>query len=77
MTNHTVTTDGKPTVRAYNTTQVATILGVRPWQVRNLIRTRQLRARSTGAQYIVPVSAVEEYLAGGDDPIANHGDPAA
>lgn len=64
-------TPAESTQRAYGTAEVAAILGLseKPWVVRHLIRTGKLRARNTGKSYIIPVSAVEEYLAGGDDPI--------
>jgi hypothetical protein len=43
--------------------------------VRRLIHRGRLRARQTGARYIVPGAAIEEYLAGHDDPI-KHRDSA-
>ncbi|GGM52980.1 hypothetical protein GCM10012275_24960 [Longimycelium tulufanense] len=61
---------------AYSTVDVAKILGLTDGQVRNLCRTRKLRSRHTGKQYVIPKSAIEEYLAGSDDPISSHGGAA-
>jgi hypothetical protein len=44
-------------------------------RTRRLIRSGQLRARTTGAAYIIPGSAVADYLDGSDDPI-KHPDSA-
>ncbi|MGH3494772.1 MAG: helix-turn-helix domain-containing protein [Sciscionella sp.] len=55
---------------AYNTEEVADLLGIHPWQVRHLIRTGRLRARNTGKRYIVSRQVVDEYLSGSDNPIA-------
>lgn len=54
-------------------------LSMSEWSVRELIRTGQLRARSTGKRYIIPVAQIEAYLAGSDSPIQhpnNIGRPA-
>lgn len=44
-------------------------------RVRRLIATGKMRARSTGASYIIPGSAINEYLDGSDEPI-KHPDSA-
>lgn len=54
---------------AYNVRTVARMLGISYDATRRLIHAGKLRARSTGKQYIIPASAVEEYLAGSDEPI--------
>jgi excisionase family DNA binding protein len=56
---------------AYSTTEVAATLGITGSQVRHLIRTGKLRARNTGKAYIVPASALDEYLAGADEPMVS------
>jgi excisionase family DNA binding protein len=55
--------------RAFTTKEVAEQLGITGNQVRHLIRRGLLRARSTGKAYVVPVQALDEYLAGADRPI--------
>jgi excisionase family DNA binding protein len=56
---------------AFNVAEAAVILGVKPWVVRRLIQNGKLRARQTGARYIIPKSAILEYLAGSDEPIVS------
>jgi excisionase family DNA binding protein len=54
---------------AYTVQQVAEMLGISYDATRRLINTGKLRARNTGKRYIIPQSAIDEYLAGSDDPI--------
>lgn len=54
--------------------EVAPLLGVDADKVRKLIRDGALRARnlapgSRNGRYLIPVSALLEYLAGRDDPV--------
>lgn len=56
---------------AYDTTETAHMLGMQPWNVRELCRSGRLRYRHTGRRYIIPRSAIEEFLSGSDDPIAH------
>jgi excisionase family DNA binding protein len=56
---------------AYNVAEVAKILGISKAAVRRLIKSGRLRARNTGAAYIIPKSAVQEVLAGADEPLAS------
>lgn len=55
--------------RAFTTKEVAAQLGITGNQVRHLIRRGLLRARNTGKAYVVPLQALDDYLAGTDGPI--------
>lgn len=55
--------------QAYRTHEVADMLGLNPAQVRGLIRSGMLRARSTGSTYIIPAAALDDYLNGADEPM--------
>ena len=59
----------------YSTAEVAEMFGWRKKDgtpstepVRKLIHDGKLRARDTGAQYVIPISALDEYLSGSDNP---------
>lgn len=54
---------------AVNVVTAAKMLGLTPWQVRKLIQDGKLRARTTGKSYIIALSAIEEFLAGSDEPM--------
>lgn len=51
---------------AWTVPEVAASWGVPQERVRDLIRGGQLRARRHGQRWIVPASALDEYLAGSD-----------
>lgn len=58
--------------------EAAPLLGLSPAQVRELCRSGALRARnlhpgSRNGRYLIPVSALVEYLAGRDDPVPSTG----
>ncbi|MCI2420729.1 excisionase family DNA-binding protein [Saccharopolyspora sp. K220] len=55
--------------RAVTVAGAAEQLCLSAWQVRKLIKDGKLRARNTGKAYIIPVAAINEFLAGSDDPI--------
>jgi excisionase family DNA binding protein len=63
--------DDQPGKRAYKVPEAAKILGITPDQMRHLCRRGKIRSRNTGAAYIIPASAIDEYLAGADEPIAS------
>lgn len=60
---------------AFSPLEVAVMLGLKPTDseggraVRRLIQSGKLRARQTGARYMIPGDAVREYLEGNDEPI--------
>lgn len=56
--------------RMFTTSEVAEQLGVSPKEVRRLINTGRLRTRRNGRYYLVPASAIDEWLDGRDDPLA-------
>ncbi len=70
MTTTTVSLEHLPQ-EAFSSDEAAVILGVKPWVVRRLIQNGKLRARQTGARYIIPKSAILEYLSGRDEPIVS------
>lgn len=45
------------------------LAGTNERTVRQLIRAGKLRARAIGNRYIIPMSAIDEYLEGADDPL--------
>lgn len=62
---------------AFTPDEAAKVLGLRgAWTVRRLIQAGKLRARSTGARYIIPGSALVEFLDGTDAPMCAGGDAA-
>lgn len=62
---------------AFTPEEAAKVLSLSgPWTVRRLIQARKLRARNTGARYIIPGTALIEYLDGSDDPMGAGGDAA-
>lgn len=65
------TNNGPNQLLAHTVQQVAGMLGLSDKQVRNLIQAGKLRTRSTGRRYLIPDSALHEYLDGADDPIAH------
>lgn len=52
---------------AWTVAEVAERTGMPESRVRALIRGRKLRAIQTGQRYIVPVAALDEFLAGSID----------
>lgn len=53
---------------AYSVVEVSDRIGLPVPTVRRMIREEHLKARWTGRQYVIPVGAVEEYLATADRP---------
>ncbi len=60
---------------AYNTRDTAKFLGVSYFAAQRLLSSGAIRARNTGARYIVPGAAIIEYLDGRDEPL-HHKDTA-
>lgn len=60
---------------AYTVRDVATFLGISYYATQRLIASGKLRSRNTGRAYIVPGSAIHDYLDGTDAPI-QHKDSA-
>jgi excisionase family DNA binding protein len=59
---------------AFTPDEAAKVLGLPgAWTVRRLIQTGKLRARTTGARYIIPGSALVEFLDGADAPMGAGG----
>ncbi|QUH04233.1 hypothetical protein HUO13_28660 [Saccharopolyspora erythraea] len=56
-------------VAAVTVAVAATMMSLSSWQVRKLIADGKLRARNTGKAYIIPVTAITEFLAGSDAPM--------
>lgn len=62
---------------AFTPEEAAKVLGLPgAWTVRRLIQAGKLRTRSTGARYIIPGSALVEFLDGADAPMSAGGDAA-
>jgi excisionase family DNA binding protein len=62
---------------AFTPDEAAKVLGLPgAWTVRRLIKVGKLRTRTTGARYIIPGSALIEFLDGSDAPM-RAGDDAA
>ncbi|MCA1185794.1 helix-turn-helix domain-containing protein [Saccharopolyspora sp. 6T] len=53
----------------------ARYLGITDKQLRRLLATREIPSRNTGRAYIISIKALDDYLAGADDPI-RHPDSA-
>ncbi|MGW1675964.1 hypothetical protein [Saccharopolyspora sp. NPDC002376] len=55
---------------AVNVAVATKMLGLaNEWATRRLIKAGKIRVRSTGRQYIIPIKAIEEFLAGDDGPM--------
>lgn len=62
---------------AFTPEEAAKLLGLPgAWTARRLIQAGKLRARTTGARYIIPGSALVEFLDGADAPMRAGGDAA-
>lgn len=60
---------------AYTVRDVAKFLGISYHATQRLIAAGKIRTRNTGRQYIVPGSAIRDYLDGADEPM-HHKDSA-
>lgn len=58
-----ITRKDAPPRTAWTVAEVATSTGLHPDTVRKLIHEGRLRAIRAGARFIVPVAALDEYLA--------------
>ncbi|EQD82050.1 helix-turn-helix domain-containing protein [Saccharopolyspora spinosporotrichia] len=56
-------------VAAVTVAVAAAMMSLSSWQVRKLIADGKLRARNTGKAYIIPVAAINDFLAGSDAPM--------
>ena len=71
MSENTAATGMNQSKAAHTTGEAAAILGLSIHQMRALIRSGKIRTRSTGRRYLIPDSALREFLDGSDDPIAH------
>ncbi|GAA2773550.1 helix-turn-helix domain-containing protein [Saccharopolyspora taberi] len=55
--------------KAFTVPAAAKYLGLTEKQLRRLLTTKQIRSRNTGRAYIISQAALDEYLAGADEPM--------
>lgn len=55
---------------AYTPAEVAELIGVPEWTVRNAIRKGQIRVVKIGRRQVIPADALDEFLAGTSGAVA-------